>query len=151
MQTGTKAVVPSGFRMSLKCRLFKNPEGLTVEVSHLRKIIKTKVKTAHRWYYSYIHPISNKKIQRVSDGVKNQAEAYAFISKLPAITTERTTIADIAKDMFIPCSDHVKRLEMLGKKISQETLLQQRHYIELIIQKFGSTPIEDLQVRDVTN
>ena len=53
--------------------------------------------------------------------------------------------------MFIPCSEHVKRLEMFGKKISRETLLQQRHYIELIIQKFGGTPIEDLQVRDVTN
>jgi hypothetical protein len=39
----------------------------------------------------------------------------------------------------------MKQLELLGKTIAKETLVQQRHYIELIIQKFRSTPIEDLQ------
>ena len=122
-----------------------------MEYHVLKRTIKTKGKSIHRWYYSYIDLVTQKKIQRVCDGVKNQAEAYAFISNLPAISSKQATIADITKDMFIPCSEHVKRLEMFGKKISRETLLQQRHYIELIIQKFESTLIEDMQVRDVTN
>jgi hypothetical protein len=53
--------------------------------------------------------------------------------------------------MFIPCSDHIKRLEMLGKKISPETMMQERHDIDLIVERFGKVSIDKLQVNDVTN
>ena len=82
-----------------------------------RKSKKLKNKTVHRWYYYFYDPITGKKIQKACSGCKNQAEAYAFISALqPLSERTRVTIGTIAKYMYVPESDHVRRLEKLGKK-----------------------------------
>ena len=68
----------------LRSHLFKSDfEESTVEYRVLKRTIKTKGKSTHRWYYSYIVPVTQKKFQRVCKDVYNQAEAYAFISTLP--------------------------------------------------------------------
>lgn len=48
--------------------------------------------------------------------------------------------------MFIPGSEHLKRLELLGKKLSPRTIQDYRNYINLIVKKFGNICIEDLNI-----
>ena len=79
---------------------------------------KLKNKTVNRWYYYFYEPLTGKKIQKACRGCRNQAEAYAYISSLPPLFEEtKVTIATIAKYMFVPESEHVRRLEKLGKEL----------------------------------
>lgn len=58
----------------------------------------------------------------------------------------------IAEDMFIlPESEHLKRLEKFGKKLSLETITQKRQFINLIINQFGNERIDTLHISKVEN
>lgn len=117
-----------------------------------RKSKKLKNKTVHRWYYYYYNPITGKKIQKACSGCKNQAEAYAFISALqPLSERTRVTIGTIAKYMYVPESDHVRRLEKLGKKPDIKTLREKRHKLEIFVNQFGDLEIKELTVPMVIN
>ena len=112
-----------------------------------RKPKKLKNKTVHRWYYYFYDPITGKKIQKACSGCKNQAEAYAFISALPPLfAEEKVTIETIAKYMFIPESDHVRRLDKLGKSLDFKTLREKRHKLDIFVTEFGYLEITKLTV-----
>ena len=70
--------------------------------------------------------------QKIFPNVSNKSEAYVYVSKLPDPTnTQRSiTVNEIAQNMFIPGSEHVRRLSQLGKKLSQRTLENYRGFIK---------------------
>lgn len=112
-----------------------------------RKPKKIKNKTVHRWYYYFYDPLTGKKIQKACRGCKNQAEAYAYVSALsPIFAEQRVTIATIAKYMFIPESEHVHRLEKLGRKLDFKTLREKRHKLDIFVERFGDLEIQELTV-----
>lgn len=112
-----------------------------------RKPKKLKNKTVHRWYYYFYDPFTGRKVQKACRGCKNQAEAFAFISALPPLfSEEKVTISTIAKDMFIPESDHVRRLDKLGKSLDFKTLREKRHKLDIFVTEFGYLEITKLTV-----
>ncbi len=62
---------------------------------------------------------------------------------------EQYIVKNITAFMFIPNKPHLQRLEMFGKKLSENTVLQKRHVIELINEKFGECYINKLKLSEV--
>lgn len=117
-----------------------------------KKPRKIKNKTVHRWYYYYVDPFTGKEIQKACRGCKTQAEAFAYISNLPPLYVARkVTIAEIANFMYIPGSDHVTRLEKLGKELDIKTLKEKRHKLNMFVEEFGHLELKDLTVPMVIN
>ena len=56
------------------------------------------------------------------------------------------TVRDIARDMFVPGSAHMQRMEMLGRHFSEESLCQKRFFMRLIIGQFGERGLETLSL-----
>ena len=111
----------------------------------IKKSVISKGKKIHRYYYFFYEPGTGKKIQKVCKGCKTQAEANAFISKLPPLyEKEKITIAKIAEFMFVPGSKHMKRLEMLGRNLDAKTIRTKRGVLNLIIEQFGELELKDL-------
>lgn len=53
-------------------------------------------------------------------------------------------IKELAVDMFATDGEHVKRLEMLGKKLSEKTLAQKRKFLTYIVAHFGEDELESV-------
>ena len=117
----------------------------------LKRTIKQKNKTVSRWYYSYIDPITKVKKQRVIPDCKNKNQAYAYVNSLPEISYDVVLIKDIAKDMFVLGSEHLKRLEQHGQMLTPETLLRHRSTLDLIVKLWGELQIKDITVMLVDN
>lgn len=114
-----------------------------------KKTVGKGKKTVKRWYYWFYK--DGKQVQKVCKGCQNKAEAWAFVCALPPINREVATIREIAKDMFLPGSNHVKRRAAFGRGVLESTLKESRTYLEKIIEKWGSYDIRDVQVSDVGN
>ena len=114
-----------------------------------KKTVGKGKKTVKRWYYWFYK--DGKQVQKVCKGCQNKAEAWAFVCALPPINREVATIREIAKDMFLPGSNHVKRRAAFGRGVLESTLKESRTYLEKIIEKWGSYDIRDIQVSDVGN
>ena len=100
-----------------------------------KKTVKSKAgKTTKRWYYWWKDPITGIQHQKLIPNVSNQSEAYVYVSKLPdpTNTQRRITVNEIAAKMFLPDSEHVQRLNQLGKKLSSRTLDNYRGFIKEI-------------------
>ena len=110
----------------------------------LRRTIKTKSKSVHRWYYSFIDPQTGIKKQKVIPDCRSRVEAYDFIKSLPDLDARKVFIKDIAKDMFIPGSEHVERLVQHGRKLSRETLQRHRSMLDMIVKQFGDIELKAL-------
>lgn len=98
-----------------------------------------------KFYYTY-KDVNNRTHQRVCKHctTKEQAEKYARVHCLR--NEEQYLIKNIAKGMFLPDSEHLKRLESFGKKICEETRVQKRQILELIIKDFGNEYLNKLSV-----
>ena len=114
-----------------------------------KKTVGKGKKTVKRWYY-WVYK-DGKQVQKVCKGCQNKAEAWAFVCALPPINREVATIREIAKDMFLPGSNHVKRRAAFGRGVLESTLKESRTYLEKIIEKWGSYDIRDIKVSDVGN
>ena len=114
-----------------------------------KKTVGKGKKTVKRWYYWFYK--DGKQVQKVCKGCQNKAEAWAFVCALPPINREVATIREIAKDMFLPGSNHVKRRAAFGRGVLESTLKESRTYLEKIIEKWGSFDIHDIKVSDVGN
>lgn len=114
-----------------------------------KKTVGKGKKTVKRWYYWFYK--DGKQVQKVCKGCQNKAEAWAFVCALPPINREVATIREIAKDMFLPGSNHVKRRAAFGRGVLESTLKESRTYLEKIIEKWGSYDIHDIKVSDVGN
>lgn len=110
----------------------------------LRRTIKTKSKSVHRWYYSFIDPQTGIKKQKVIPDCRSRVEAYDFIKTLPDLDAPKIFIKDIAKNMFIAGSDHVERLVQHGRNLSRETLQRHRSMLDTIVKQFGDIELKAL-------
>ncbi len=117
----------------------------------LRRSIKTKSKSVYRWYYSYIDSETGIKKQKVIPDCKSRAEAYAFISSLPDLDRKKVLLKDVAKDMFIPGSNHVERLSEHGRNLTFETLQRHRGLLDKILAAFGEMELKDITPAIVDN
>ena len=107
-------------------------------------------KKVEKWYYWWTDPVTNQQHQKSCLNAKTQADAYAYVAKLEVPDFKhRFTIAEICKNMFIPDSDHVKRLALMGKKLGVRTLENYRNYVQKISALFGDLFIEDLTIKMV--
>ncbi len=53
-------------------------------------------------------------------------------------------IKELSRNMFIRGGEHVARLEMLGKKLSDKTLAQKRKLMDYIVGQFGEDDLESI-------
>jgi len=121
--------------------------------------------TVRRWYYYYVDS-SGKKIQKsCGKGIKSREAAENFIRALPSPPRGKNTpggvfagirannvdllVGDIAKDMFIPGSGHVKRRQQLKKSVSPEALSNNRVFMRHIIGTWGSRMLRTLEMDEV--
>lgn len=99
-----------------------------------------------KWFYVYKDSLQ-KKHKRVCKNCSTKEQAEAYISKLDFVN--QYLIKNIAKDMYLPESEHLNRLRSFGKNISHKTRIQKRQIIELIIKQWGEYSIKKLRVADI--
>ena len=79
-------------------------------------------KKIYKWYYYYTQ--NGRQIQKACKNCNNRSGAESYIRALPPLSQKaKITIADIAKDMFILDSAHLKRRMQLGKSIDLKTII----------------------------
>ena len=113
-----------------------------------KKTVGKGKKIVKRWYY-WFYDAKGKQVQKVCKGCQNKAEAWQFVCSLPPLNRQPATISEIARDMFIPGSDHVKRRAAFGRGVLESTLKESRAYLEKIIEKWGWMDIHDIKVSEV--
>lgn len=113
-----------------------------------KTIIGKKGKKVRRWYYWYIDTRGIQR-QKVCKHCANKAEAIAFVAALPPLRRDVKTVRDIAQDMYLPDSAHVKRRAALGKSVLPATMREARTYLEDIIARWGGFDIREVDVRKV--
>lgn len=112
-----------------------------------RKEVLSKGKLIKKWYY-WFYDADGIQVQRVCKGCLTKAQAEEFISNLPELSfSQGITVAQIARDMFVPKSNHMKRREQMGKSIKPATILEWRRYCNTIVENFGSWDINKLTVK----
>ena len=115
-----------------------------------KSVIGKKGKKVKRWYCWYVDNGIQRQI--VCKNCSTKAEAMAFVSKLPSQSTENAvtkSVYQIARNMFLPGSDHMKRREAVGKPLTEQTMRDARGYVEQIIAKWGEIDITQIKVADV--
>lgn len=117
------------------------------------KILSEKVlrngQIVDRWFYVYIDSVTGKKHKRICKDCYSQKQAEHYVSKLAFLNSNQYLIKNIAAEMYLPESKHLKRLESFGHHISEETRSQKRQHIELIIQKWGERSIQELRIAEI--
>lgn len=113
-----------------------------------KTIVGKRGKSVRRWYYYYVDSDGVQK-QRVCKGCSNRSEAMAFVAKLPPLSSSGKTVREIARDMYLPGSDHVRRREAMGKSVLPLTMGSARGYLEDIIERWGGFDIERVDVAAV--
>ena len=113
-----------------------------------KTIVGKRGKSVRRWYYYYVDSDGIQK-QRVCKGCSNRSEAMAFVAKLPPLSKSGKTVREIARDMYLPGSDHVRRREAMGKSVLPLTMGSARGYLEDIIERWGGFDIERVDVAAV--
>lgn len=113
-----------------------------------KKTVGKKGKITKKWYYWYIDKTGIQK-QKVCKNCVTKAEALSFVNSLPPLNRKSSTIRDIAENMFLPGSEHLKRRAALGKSILVSTMKESRGYLEEIIKKWGGYDIQDIKASEV--
>lgn len=103
-----------------------------------------------RWYY-WFYDVDGKRKSRACPGCTNRADAEAYVKSLPQQCSAGNLIKDIARDMFLPGSDHVMRREKLGKQASIDSLRDFRRYILYIIELWGDVEITKLTTKMIVS
>lgn len=106
-------------------------------------------KKIYKWYYYYT--LNGKQIQKVCKNCLNRSDAESYIRSLPPLieSKRKITVADVAENMFLPKSDHLKRRIQLGKSIDIKTIIGYRSYIEAIIKKWGDYLVEKITAKEI--
>lgn len=113
------------------------------------KIVFNKQNSA--WSYTY-RDSEGKRHKKICVGCKTYEEAEVFVSKLKIDKLDKKKqfqIKEIAADMYKENSPHILRLKMFGKNLDTKTIKQKRHYIDLIIDKYGELYIDELNFSQV--
>lgn len=113
-----------------------------------KKTVGKKKKIIKKWYY-WFYDKTGKQVQKVCKGCTTKAEALAFVNSLPPLNRRISTIRDIAENMFLSGSEHVKRREAFGRSVLESTMRESRGYLQKIIEKWGDYDIQDIEVSEV--
>jgi integrase len=135
-------------------------------------------KTVRRWYYYYIDETGKQVQKSCGTKVKSRAAAEDYISALsssaysasivhadfnsktryktaskiqhtPRLRNPDILIKDIAENMFLPGSLHMKRRQQLKKSISAEIVESGRNFIKQIINMWGNRMLRTLELEEV--
>lgn len=115
-----------------------------------KTIVGKKGKKQKRWYYWWIDGRGIQR-QRVCKGCANMADAAAFVAALPPLEEAGKTIREIARDMYLPGSEHVKRRAAFGKSVLPATMREARIYVDDIIARWGGVDLREVDVRAVSS
>ena len=102
-----------------------------------------------KFKYSYVEPITNRKIVRVCKDCKSMEDAKKFVSKIKIIPEQQYIIKNITKNMYVLGSEHLKRLESFGKKLSIRTIEQKRQCLDLIERRWGDYYINKIKLSEI--
>ncbi len=105
-------------------------------------------KKSFNWYLHYCD-YEGKKHQKLLKNCKTRKEAERCALKLSVLEDDQYLVKNIAKDMYLPASQHLRRLTMLGKKFADETLYQKRLQLDFMLKQFGDCDIRKLKPRDI--
>jgi len=126
-------------------------------------------KLVHRWYYYWVDDKGKQFQKSCGEKIKSRKQAEDYIRTLPAppriatpvITADNIKaprpavknpdmlISDIAKNMFIPGSAHVKRRQQLNKSVTNETIIANRVFMKHIIKTWGTRPLRSLELDEI--
>ncbi|MGL4982534.1 MAG: tyrosine-type recombinase/integrase [Treponemataceae bacterium] len=129
---------------------------MSLSVSVFQKKKSSKKSSKLDWYYE-IRQKDGKTIQRIAkfeNGklAQTREEAKKILQqKVKEIIVKKTTIESVAKEMYLPHSSHVLRLENLNRPLQRQTMQHCRYFIEHILQEFGNEKLEDFDIRKVYN
>ncbi|MCL2410046.1 MAG: tyrosine-type recombinase/integrase [Treponema sp.] len=129
-------------------------------------------KSVRRWYYYWIDD-SGKQIQKsCGKNIKNRNDAEDFIRSLPPpqktpaaapydnrgillyskpANNANILVKDIAVEMFIPGTLHVKRRQQLNKSVNEDTLKANRVFMLHITAMWGDRTLRSLELDEVMN
>ena len=111
--------------------------------------MKTKIFEKNgKWFYVYVRSDSKKSV-RVCRNCRTREEAEAYVEKLRFISSSPYLISNLVKNMYVPGSQHMHRLEQFGKILSDETLTMKRFYVKQIAKEFGNEEINKLKIAKV--
>jgi len=122
-------------------------------------------KAVSRWYYYYVDS-SGKKVQKsCGTAVKSRQAAEDFIRTLPPppraknalggapagfrVSNADLLVGEIARNMFVPGSEHVNRRQQLKKSVSPEALSNNRVFMRHIIGTWGERMLRTLELDEV--
>lgn len=112
------------------------------------RIIQKRNNGTDVFYYTYVDS-SGKKHRKLCHDCRNLGEAKLFVSKLKIETDSQYLIRNIAADMYVLGSEHLKRRKSFGKENCPITISQKRYFIELIISDFGTRNINTLKISEI--
>ncbi|MBR4158498.1 MAG: tyrosine-type recombinase/integrase [Spirochaetia bacterium] len=112
-----------------------------------KKTITTGGKIRHYWYYWYIE--NGRQVQKACKGCKTMSEAWEYVQQLQPLSQRGFKIRDVAAEMFLMQSDHVKRRRLMGQTVKEITMNGYRTYTEMIIEQWGNYSLHELAVKDV--
>ena len=102
-----------------------------------------------KWYFYYSDGIKWHKMTCRNCQTKDDAEVFVEKAKEKLRKKNQYLIRNIAADMFLYESQHLKRYNDFGKKLCSETINQKRQFIELIINQFGDELLNELPVSKI--
>lgn len=104
-----------------------------------------------KWFIRYFDGIKIK--TKTCRNCNTQKEAKEFANQFFKLkeNDEQYLIKNIANDMYLSESEHLKRLERFGKNLSDETLFQKREFIKYIIRDFGEERLDNLKISKIEN
>lgn len=124
---------------------------MSINIYHVfRRHVKSGNKIVWRWHYWYEDTETGKRVIKVCKNCKTRYEAEQFVLNLNEKRNSKK-IKDIAQDMYLIGSEHVRRRAQLGKTVKIETLRESRRFTEHVIKQFGQIDILDLNAKDVVN
>ncbi len=115
------------------------------------KTLKNKSGKVKKQYYAWYYSPEGKRKQIVCKDCRTKNEALAYCSSLPAVKEKSVLIKDIARLMYLPESDHLKRRVQLGRPIEERTMHDARSYLDQIIEKWGACSLAEIKVPEVGN
>jgi hypothetical protein len=93
---------------------------------------------------------NGKQVQRVYKGCRTKNEAFAFVSKLSALSGGNTVlIKTVAETMFFPESGHMKQCIRPDKPPEPNSLKEGRAIMRRIIEQRGNKLLSRLTVGEV--
>lgn len=86
--------------------------------------------------------------QKICFNCKSKKDAESFVDKL-SNKDDQYLYKNIASQMYLEGSPHIKRLEMFGKKLTNETIKQKRSHIEFFLKRFGNRDIRSTRISEI--